>query len=311
LRANYSNRTSFLPVAILYTERLIIMGYIWVALAATLWGTTGTAQALAPNGFTPLTIGAFRILLGAVVLITVAMYRGKLQRGQSWHIPTVLIAGLSIALYQPFFFEGTARTGVAVGTMVGIGSSPVFAGIIDWFWNKQRPSRIWFIATMLAVMGSLVLLSSGDDIMIRWDGVLFAFGAGLSYVIYTVTVRELTQIHEPEAVVAVTFALGALLLLPLLITGDLSPVFSINGLLIVLHLGIIATGLSYILFGYGVRIVPVSMTATLTLMEPLTAATLGILVLGEPFGLLQALGMGLIIGGLMVLALGSTGRKST
>ena len=285
-------------------------GYILIALAAMLWGTTGTSQALAPAGFTPLSVGALRILLGGAVLLAVALLRGKFRQRSHWEFWMVVLAAVTIALYQLAFFAGTKITGVAVGTMVGIGSAPIFAGIIDVLWMKRGLTRNWWIATLLAITGIIVLVGGGG-VNLRLDplGVLFALTAGLSYVLYAAAVQRLTQAHSPEEVVAVVFSLGALLLLPLLLASDLSPVFTPRGGLVVLHLGVLATGLSYTLFGFGMQTTPVATAATLTLMEPLTAAVLSVLVLREELGLQRLIGMALIVLGLIVLALRPGGGK--
>ena len=62
------------------------------------------------------------------------------------------------------------------------------------------------------------------------------------------------------------------------------------------------TALAYVLFARGLREVRVSEAATLTLAEPLTAALLGVSVLGEPLSGGGALGAALVLGGLLVLA---------
>ncbi len=51
----------------------------WMVLAAgVLWGTTGTAQAFAPAGATPLAIGAIRLLVGGTALLILALVRRQL-----------------------------------------------------------------------------------------------------------------------------------------------------------------------------------------------------------------------------------------
>src|SRR5690554_4610461 len=99
---------------------------VFVVIAAMLWGTTGTSQALAPQGATSLAIGAVRLSLGGLILLAFALFRGSLKGLKGWPILPTIIAAASVALYQPFFFAGVSQTGVAVGTMVAIGSSPVF-----------------------------------------------------------------------------------------------------------------------------------------------------------------------------------------
>ncbi len=98
-----------------------------VLLAACLWGTNGTAQALAPAGAQPIIIGTLRIALGGLTLLVIALSQGSLRDGKHWPFWPTLLGALSMAAYQMFFFAGVARTGVAIGTIVGIGSTPILA----------------------------------------------------------------------------------------------------------------------------------------------------------------------------------------
>jgi len=280
-----------------------IGGSLYVILAAMLWGTTGTAQAFAPDGATPLSVGFFRLLIGGLALLFLAISRGGIRDGTPWSWRYTLMAGVSAALYQLTFFSGVALTGVAVGTIIGIGSTPIFMGILGYRFRGERLSRRWFIATGVAITGSIVLVLSGNDTM-RIDllGVLLSLGAGLSYAVFSLVNKHLLETHRPDAVMAVSFCVGTLLMLPLLFMMDISWVFSLNGLLIVIHMGVIATGLSYALFGRGLQTVPVSIAGTLTLAEPLTASLLGIFILHEQLTLSGVFGVGLLFCGLGILA---------
>lgn len=280
-----------------------IDGRIYIILAAILWGTTGTSQAFAPDGATPLTVGTFRLVIGGIALFVLAQNRGGILDGKAWDKRYTLVSGLSTALYQLTFFAGVALTGVAVGTMIGIGSSPIFTGILGRLFRNEQLSKRWLIATSVAVLGCIVLISSGDDSM-RVDplGVLLSLGAGLSYAVFTLVNKRLIENHQPDAVMAVSFGLGAILMLPIFLFVDISWAFNPNGLLVILHLGLLATGLSYALFGRGLRTTSVSITGTLTLAEPLTASLLGIFVLGEQLTALALVGIVLLFVGLMILA---------
>src|SRR5690625_3538495 len=92
-----------------------------ILIAAILWGTTGTAQALAPDTAHPIAIGATRLAVGGLFLLFIVLITGKLHIS-NWPIKTTLLASLSMALYQPFFFSAVTITGVAIGTVVAIGS---------------------------------------------------------------------------------------------------------------------------------------------------------------------------------------------
>jgi len=272
-----------------------------VLLAACLWGTNGTAQALAPPAAQPIIIGTLRIALGGLTLLAIAVWRGSLLDGKKWPFWPTLLGAMSMAAYQVFFFAGVARTGVAIGTIVGIGSTPILAGPIGYLVRGERPNRRWVLATALGLIGCALLIVSGEQIHIDLLGIFLAICAGGSYAIFTTVSKGLIEEHSPEAVMAVTFCLGACFVLPLLLTADLHWLQQASGYLVILHLGVITAGLAYTLFARGLRLIPVATAASLTLGEPLTAGLLGVLFLREAITSMAGIGIVLIFAGLIVL----------
>src|SRR5690554_3847273 len=92
-------------------------GVALVVGAGVLWGTTGTAQALAPAGVDPLSLGAARLLVGGGALLALALWRGALGGLTRRDWPRIALAAACVAAYQPLFFAGVARAGVAIGTL--------------------------------------------------------------------------------------------------------------------------------------------------------------------------------------------------
>lgn len=275
----------------------------WLILAAAvLWGTTGTSQALAPAESSPPVIGALRLILGGGALALSAYLRGGLRQ-HSWPPLLTLSAGAFVALYQVTFFWAVLKTGVAVGTIVGIGSAPVFAGVLEYVFRKRLPARRWYFSTGIAVLGCLLLLLHSGDVRVDMAGVFLALAAGFSYASYALAIKMLLPGRSPEDVTAVIFCLGAVFLSPLLLGADLSWLGQMNGWLLMLHLGILATALSYWLFASGLKTVAASTAMTLSLAEPLTAAILGIVVVGERLSFISAIGLLLILSALLLLIL--------
>src|SRR3954464_4310079 len=116
------------------------MSRVLVLLAAVCFGTTGTAQALGPDGLAPAGVGAARLLAGGPLLLLVALVRhgaGPLTR-----VPRgpALTAAAGVAVYQLAFFAAVKDTGVAVGTIVALGSAPTLAGGVGWAPAPPRPA---------------------------------------------------------------------------------------------------------------------------------------------------------------------------
>ncbi|MDP8959065.1 MAG: DMT family transporter [Actinomycetota bacterium] len=291
-----------------------------VLAAALLWGTTGTAQALGPAEVSPAAVGAARIAVGGAALLGFAWAQGTLVGERSYPLAPTSLAAVAVAAYQPLFFGAVRLSGVAVGTVVAIGSAPVLAGALGFAVRGERPGGRWGLATVLAVGGTALLLvpQQGQQGAIEGTtvpggvpvgvpvgapaGVLLALGAGGAYAVYAVAAKQLLEGRPPTAVMAVVFGLAALLLLPLLAAADLGPLLRPRGLLMILHLGVVATALAYVLFGKGLQRVPVASAATLSLAEPLTAGLLGVALLGERLTPLPLLGVLMVLAGLGLLS---------
>lgn len=284
-------------------------GGAWLVLAAAvLWGTTGTSQALAPAGAQPASIGAVRLVVGGLGLLVYAAARRSQQNPLRWPAAATLAAAVSMAAYQLLFFAGVSRAGVAVGTIVGIGSSPILAGVFGFWLRKENPGKVWAAATGLAILGCVLLIGSGSSLAgsrtaVDVFGILLAIGAGGAYALFTVASKGLLEGRSPESVMAVVFILGALLLSPLLFFTRLDWLLQTRGIGVALHLGLVTVALAYTLFARGLHTVQAATAVTLTLAEPATAGLLGIFLLGERLSLAGLLGIGLIFGGLALLSL--------
>jgi len=108
-----------------------------VLLGAAAWGSTGTAAHFAPAAAAATSIGAARIVLGGAILLAMAAGRGHraelralLAVGGSARL-SLALAVIAVGGYQLCFFAAVKLTGVAVGTVLAIGSAPVFTGMIS------------------------------------------------------------------------------------------------------------------------------------------------------------------------------------
>jgi len=279
------------------------MARLCVLVAALCFATTGTAQALGPDGTDPVGVGAARILVGGALLVAVAVVTRGGVRGPRWARGPVLAAVAGVSAYQLAFFAAVADTGVAVGTIVALGSAPTLTGLFEWLLERRRPDPRWAVATALACAGVALLALAGGEASVSAPGVAMAVLAGGSYAAYTLAAKRLLSAgHAPESVMAVAFGLGALALLPALALSTPDWLLRPDGIGLALFLGVVPTAVAYVLFARGLRRLSASETSTLTLAEPLTAGMLGAIVLAEPLTAASAAGAGLVMAGLLALA---------
>ncbi|MEU9073237.1 EamA family transporter [Kitasatospora sp. NPDC048538] len=292
-----------------------LVGPLPILTAALIWGTTGTAASLAPTGASAVGIGAAALVLGGLLLLLSTRSARNLPRACDRRERRLLALGaVAVVGYPVGFYPAVTRTGVAVATVIALGSAPVFAGLLGWLARQGRPSGRWAGATATAVLGCAVLVLGpqldGGATTVDLVGVLLAALAGLSYAAYSLVGSELiTRGHPSAGVMGAMFGGAALLVLPVLLLGDLGWLATARGAAVVFHLGVVTTFLAYRLFGHGLRHTSARTATTLTLAEPAVAALLGVVALGERLPAASWVGLAILAAAITVLTLPTSGRR--
>lgn len=291
-----TNKSPFGPI-------LCILG------AAALFGTTGTVLANGPIGVDPVTAGVIRLLIGGAGL-AVLSYRHFRRVVTQFRLAVLGAAG--VGAYQLCFFYSTRHAGVAVATVITIGSSPIFARLIGALRGRPAPHRLWYLAALILSIGLAFLSSaqnSGSDFEIV--GLCAALIAGLSYAIYTECAAVLIeQKLDSTAVMGVLFLGAGVLTSPFLLFRPVAWVATQRGVVMLAYLGIVALTLAYVAFGKGLtKLVPTTVVM-LTLLEPVVATLLAFFVLHETVSGQACVGMLLVLVGLPIIAI-SVQRPTT
>lgn len=260
-------------------------GIILVSLAGMLWGTTGTAQSFAGTNLSPYWVGTLRLAIAALFFIvyiygTLGLKQTRLHL-QEINWAYALTAGLCMAIYNMAFFAGVKATGVAIGTALAIGSGPIWAGLLQMLIGSL-PNKAWWLGTVVAVLGGVMLaLSQGQNLSLDPLGIVLCLLAGFSYAAYAMLNKTLVNKTHPAVTTFAIFTTGACIAIPLawLIAGEMH--LAASDWLIVGFLGIVATGVAYLLFSNGLRSISAASGVSLALMEPVTAFILAIIIVGE------------------------------
>lgn len=285
----------------------MLAGLLLIALAAISWGTTGSVTTVLVDraGAEPLLIGAVRMTVAAALLLVAApLLTGRLTIARA-DLGRCLAMGACMTLFQAAYFTAVTMTGIAVTALIAICSAPlVIAALAASVLGERLTARV-LIALGLGVGGTALLVAgpaggpspSAGFVL----GALLALTAGLAYALYVIIAKSALVRSAPLPLTALTFTAAALLSLPALAWSH-APFDKIaRGWPWFLHLGAVATAGAYALYTTGLGRVPASVAGIVTLLEPLTATLLGVLVFGERLGPAAAVGALLRLGALALL----------
>ncbi len=280
-----------------------LTGLLAIILAAILWGSIGTAQALMPPGRVPMVVAALRLGIGAAALMGVALALPAARAGFGrlrWG--AVLLAGVAMAGYNLVFFAAIARIGVGVGTALSIGSAPVWVAVWRVLRHRDVPPAALLAGQGLCILGAALLVSAGAGAGGPVGGYVLALGCGAAYAAYSLATSEASGDVPSATLAAATFGVAALCCAPALLLLPVAWVASPPAPALLLGMGLGATGLAYALYTWGLRSVAPGVAVTLALIEPLTAWVCALFILGEAVTPLRLAGAGVLFGGLWVVA---------
>jgi len=262
-------------------------GLILFLIAGTAWGMPYLFIRIAVEDFSTWTIVFSRVVIGAAVLIPIAMKRDVLKPAlKAW--PYVLAYAV-IEMIFPWFLiteaERVINSGLA-GLLVA--TVPFFGLLIGIFYQKDKSLKHPKTLAGLAIGFTGVVLLVGIDALsghISLPHVLMIILAAVGYSIAPVIVA--TKIPHVSgvavnglamAIVAVVYAIPASLALPKEIAAN-PPVES---WLSILGLGVICSAVAFVAFFQLIKEIGSTRSTLVTYMNMAVAVVLGILLLGEP-----------------------------
>lgn len=289
-----------------------------VLAAAALFGTTGTALAKGPEGIEAVTAGALRLLIGGTGLCLIGRRAlvATLRSSPEHRFGLILLGGLTVASYQLGFFWATETTGVALATVLTIGSAPLISRVIGSLRGRPTPDVWWMLSALGLIVGLVLLVvgSTSATASVDFDmwGVIAAIVAGASYAAYTEVGSEMMiRGWHPTSAMAAMFLAAGLLTSPLLLVRDVTWFGTVGGLSVMLYLSLVTLTLAYVWFGWGLKRLPPTTVVMLTMFEPVVAAILAIAVLGETLSGPSWAGIVIVLIGLVIVGLRSRPTPTT
>lgn len=280
---------------------------LFLVIAGTAWGTAGAAASLLylASDLGPLALSFWRCAGGLAVLLAVLAVRRRPRAGRAVKadavrdgddeagavrarasVGSLIATGLMFTLFQSAYFAAVRETGLAVATVVTLGSGPVLIALGARHWMGERLGRggILAVGGALAGLAVLVLGSGGGEV--RPLGVGWALLSAAGYGAMTLRARLLGRRGtggNPLVTTVWSVGVGTVCLLPFALVEGLVPHTAepVRVLWLLAYMATVPTALAYALYFSGAAAVRAATVSVIMLIEPVGAAAIAVLVLGE------------------------------
>jgi drug/metabolite transporter (DMT)-like permease len=267
--------------------------------AASIWGGMYVVSKVVLEIIPPFALVSLRLLLGALTLLIVLLIRGgsKIPRQQFLRVLGVGFVGYGISLSLQFL--GTKLSTAANGSLV-TSATPAFVLVFAWLLLKETITPRRLIALVLATLGVIAVIDPRSAQLNPglFLGNILLLGAAITWALYSVLVRQVTQTLDVLPFSLIAFLGGLPVTVPVggweldvIGVGEITPGV-IGG---ILFLGVISTALAMVLWNTAFAFVDASLASLTFFAQPVVGTLLGWLFLGERITPLFLLG-GLLIG---------------
>jgi drug/metabolite transporter, DME family len=280
-------------------------------VAGVLWGTGGLVVAVLHErtGLGAMTASAWRMLLAAGAVLMFALITSRWHSVVATfrtHPALTIAAGVGTAVYQGLYFVAVLMVGVSVSTVVSLGLAPILAAAWEHAALRTWPNLREVIVLTAALAGLFLVSLNAGHVSVTPGGrpglgLILAMVAGATYAATTVLGHSLATRVDAVALNTCATTAGAVALAPFLALAAATgaPILPIDGVSValLLYLGVATMALAYGLLYVGLRTTTGSAATVATLLEPVSAALLAALLLGERLTWFTLLGGGLILAG--------------
>ena len=270
--------------------------------AATLWAISGVVgRSLFRRAVEPAHLVQVRMLLGGLALLPVAVARREM-RVPSRALPAVLGYTVILTAVQLTYFEAIAAAGVAVAVFLQY-TSPLVVAAWESARTRRLPSRPIVASMSIAVVGSALLVLPGGSARVPLRGFAWGIAAALSFAAATIVGGGLRRRGVGATpLLAIGLALGSLAFLPLRSPWQALSTIAASDWPFFLYVAILATAVPFTLFASALAWVSGSVAILLAMLEPVLAAALAWVALGEALAPLQLAGGALILAAIALAA---------
>ena len=279
--------------------------YASILAAAALWGIIGVwNRNLMAAGLSPTGIVVVRNFGGMLLLLAVFAVKDRgVFRVRREHLKYFFGTGIiSVVLFTSCYFSCQKICSLAVASIL-LYTAPSFVVILSAMLWKEPVTKKKLLALALTLVGCACVCGVFDGgLTVTFTGILLGLGAGFFYALYSIFGRYALAHYSSMTVTVWTFIFAGPASLVMLRPAEMRAAFTAPSVwLLAAGLVVFSTVAPYILYTRGLARVESGKASIMASLEPVVAALAGVLIFGEPMGLLTLLGILCVLAGVYIL----------
>ncbi|MDM7325248.1 MAG: DMT family transporter [Thermus sp.] len=268
------------------------MGYLYLLLAAFLWGLIGPVSRLAfQEGLTPLAVAFFRAVIAWAFFALHALLLRQVRVRKQDALPLLLFGLVGVALFYGSYQLAVVYGGAALASVL-LYTAPAWVALLSSSLLKEPLDRIGLWAVALTLLGvGLMGLGGGSGVRSLPLALFFGLLSGFTYALYYVFGKLYLPRYATPTLFLYALPVGALGLLPWVEFVHLSP----RALWALLFLGVFSTYGAYLAYYAGLKRLPATRASVVATLEPVVANLFAFFLFREVLSLWGYLGAGLVL----------------
>ncbi len=266
----------------------MLKGYIYTYSAMAIFSTLEVFSKITMSGMPPLVLWFFRMLFGAATLLPFVNFRSLKNLTKIDWANMLWLGSVTVGIGVSFFYLGLSHISAAEVAII-FSSNPIFVLLFSRIIYRERFNlRVYF--GMILGFSGVVLVSYKPEHFFTSIYSIYILISTILFALYTVLGRKISKKTSSATLNSFAFIFGLIPVLIILLTIH-EPIFiPKKDFFYVLYLGVVVTGVAYMLFFQGVKFVGASFGSMAFFVKPWLASLLSFFILREEFTLLKVLG---------------------
>lgn len=275
-------------------------------LAVIFWGSSFIATKYLLDELTPETIISMRLILAIFLLLVVAIAQHR-DFSINYKNHTFIFILAVISVFHLWIQITGLKFTTASNTGWIIGTAPIFIAILGFLFFNEKLNITKIGGIIVATLGLLLLVGNGNPTkidLIKDKGDLLVLLSSFTWGVYSMVNKKISLAYSPLMTILYLFILMAIIIIPFSVNeSSIQSILHLSqvGWISILFLGLLCSGVSYVIWSYSLREMEAAKVGAFLYLEPFVTVFSAWLFLKENITLLMIFSGLIIIGGVFLV----------